>query len=41
MGSSGRERVRRFEVAKGEKHKTVRVWLLGGFRVSVGSTTIT
>ena len=41
MGSSGFERVRRSEVARGEKRKTVRVWLLGGFRVSVGSRTIT
>ena len=40
MGSSGYERVRRSEVARGEKRETVRVWLLGGFRVSVGSRTI-
>ena len=40
MGSSGREPVRRSEVAIGEKRETVRVWLLGGFRVSVGSGTI-
>src|SRR5919112_1659190 len=40
MGSSRRERVRSSEVARGEKRKTVRVWLLGGFRVSVGSRTI-
>jgi predicted ATPase/DNA-binding SARP family transcriptional activator/DNA-binding CsgD family transcriptional regulator len=40
MGSSGRERERRSEVARGEKRETVRVWLLGGFRVSVGSGTI-
>jgi hypothetical protein len=25
----------------GERHKGVRVWLLGGFRVGVGSRTIT
>jgi predicted ATPase/DNA-binding SARP family transcriptional activator/DNA-binding CsgD family transcriptional regulator len=40
MDSSGRERVRRSEAARGQKRETVRVWLLGGFRVSVGSTTI-
>jgi predicted ATPase/DNA-binding SARP family transcriptional activator/DNA-binding CsgD family transcriptional regulator len=39
MGSS--ERVRRSEVARGQKRKTVRVWLLGSFRVSVGSRIIT
>jgi predicted ATPase/DNA-binding SARP family transcriptional activator/DNA-binding CsgD family transcriptional regulator len=41
MGSSRRERVRRSEVARGEKRKTVRVRLLGGFRASVDSRTIT
>jgi hypothetical protein len=40
MGSSGRERVRSYEVGRSEKRKVVRVWLLGGFRVSVGSRTI-
>jgi DNA-binding SARP family transcriptional activator len=40
MGSSGYERVRRSEVARGGKRKVVRVWLLGGFRVSVGSGSI-
>ena len=40
MDSSGCERVRRSEVARGENRKSLRVWLLGGFRVSVGSTTI-
>ncbi|MCD6054330.1 MAG: hypothetical protein K0Q96_1522 [Rubrobacteraceae bacterium] len=39
MGSS--ERVRRSEVARGKKRKTIRVWLLGSFRVSVGSRIIT
>ena len=41
MGSSGSEGVRRFEVARGEKRKTIRVWMLGAFRISVGSRTIT
>jgi predicted ATPase/DNA-binding SARP family transcriptional activator/DNA-binding CsgD family transcriptional regulator len=41
MGSSGSEGVRRSEVARGEKRKTIRVWLLGGFRVSVDSRIIT
>jgi hypothetical protein len=41
MSSSGRERVRRSEVARSEKRMTIRAWLLGGFRVSVGSRTIT
>ena len=40
MGSSGHERVGTSEVAGGEKRKTVRVRLLGGYRISVGSTTI-
>jgi predicted ATPase/DNA-binding SARP family transcriptional activator/DNA-binding CsgD family transcriptional regulator len=40
MNSSGSERVRSSEVARGEKRKIVRVWLLGGFRISVGSGTI-
>src|SRR5215212_3245045 len=41
MGSSRRERVRSSEVTRGETRKTIRVWLLGGFRVSVGARTIT
>src|SRR5829696_3072033 len=41
MGSSGSERVGSSEVPIGESRKAVRVWLLGGFRVSVGSRTIT
>src|SRR5829696_5367540 len=41
MGSSGSERAGSSEVPMGEKHKAVRVWLLGGFWVSVGSRTIT
>jgi predicted ATPase/DNA-binding SARP family transcriptional activator/DNA-binding CsgD family transcriptional regulator len=40
MGSSGHKRVRRSGVWRGETRKAVRVWLLGGFRVSVGSRTI-
>jgi predicted ATPase/DNA-binding SARP family transcriptional activator/DNA-binding CsgD family transcriptional regulator len=42
MDSSGRERVRRSEAARGQNRETVtvRVWLLGGFRVSLGSGTI-
>jgi hypothetical protein len=40
MGSSGSERVRSFETPMGEKRKAVRVWMLGGFRVAVGSRTI-
>ena len=40
MGPSGSERLRRSEVARGEKRKPIRVWLLGGFRVSIGSRTI-
>ena len=38
MGSSGSRRVSSPET--GEKRKVVRVWLLGGFRVGTGSTTI-
>src|SRR5688500_17267765 len=34
------ERVARSEAPTGEKPEAVRVWLLGGFRVSVGSRTI-
>lgn len=41
MGSSRSERVRGPETPTGGKRKAVRVWLLGGFRVSVGSRTIT
>jgi predicted ATPase/DNA-binding SARP family transcriptional activator/DNA-binding CsgD family transcriptional regulator len=41
MGSSGSRRVSRPETLTGGKRKVVRVWLLGGFRVSVGSRTIT
>src|SRR5215210_2419704 len=41
MGSSGSERVSRPEVPMGETRKALRVWLLGGFRVGVGSRTIT
>src|SRR5919107_2064980 len=40
MGSSGFERVSRPEVPKSETRKAVRVWLLGGFRVGVGSRII-
>jgi DNA-binding SARP family transcriptional activator len=40
MGSSGYKRVKRSEVARGEKRMAVRVWLLGRFRVSVGVRTI-
>src|SRR5215211_2256579 len=40
MGPSGPQRVRSPEATAGEKRKAVRVWLLGGFRVSVGSRTI-
>src|SRR5215208_4326240 len=40
MGSSGSERVSRPEVPMGETRKAVRVWLLGGFRVGVGSRII-
>src|SRR5918994_7391916 len=41
MGPSGSERVSRPQTPMGEIRKPVRVWLLGGFRVSVGSRTIT
>src|SRR5918998_607051 len=41
MDSSGSERVGNFETPTTEKRKVVRVWLLGGFRVSVGSRTMT
>src|SRR5215210_8070153 len=41
MGSSGSKRVSRPEVPMGETRKALRVWLLGGFRVGVGSRTIT
>jgi predicted ATPase/DNA-binding SARP family transcriptional activator/DNA-binding CsgD family transcriptional regulator len=40
MGSSDSKRARSPEAPTGEKPKAVRVWLLGGFRVSVGSRTI-
>src|SRR5215204_705186 len=40
MGTSGSKRVRSSETPIGEKREAVRVWMLGGFRVSVGSTTI-
>ena len=40
MDSSGTKRVWSSETPMDEKRKVVRVWLLGGFRVSVGSTTI-
>ena len=39
-GSSGSKRVRSSETPMGETSKAVRVWLLGGFRISVGSRTI-
>src|SRR5215213_87852 len=41
MGSSGFERVSRPEVPTGETREAVRVWLLGGFRVGVGSRIVT
>jgi predicted ATPase/DNA-binding SARP family transcriptional activator/DNA-binding CsgD family transcriptional regulator len=41
MSSSGSERLRSSEVARREKRETIRVWLLGGFRVSVDSRIIT
>src|SRR5215218_8233888 len=41
MGPSGPKRVRTPEATAGEKRKAVRVWLLGGFRVSVGPRAIT
>jgi hypothetical protein len=34
------EGVRRSEASTGKRPEAVRVWLLGGFRVSVGSRTI-
>jgi predicted ATPase/DNA-binding SARP family transcriptional activator/DNA-binding CsgD family transcriptional regulator len=40
MGSPEPQRVRRFEAPNRDKPGTVRVWLLGGFRVSAGSTTV-
>jgi DNA-binding SARP family transcriptional activator len=40
MDSSTSERARSLEAPMGEKRKVVRVWLFGGFRVSVGSRTI-
>jgi DNA-binding SARP family transcriptional activator len=40
MGSSSLERMERLEATTGEKPEAVRVWLLGGFRVSVGARTI-
>jgi DNA-binding SARP family transcriptional activator len=41
MGSSGSVRARSTEAQTGGKGNAVRAWLLGGFRVSVGSRTIT
>jgi hypothetical protein len=41
MGSSDSKRVKGLEVPMGEQRKAVRVWMLGGFRVSVGSRIIT
>src|SRR5919112_1963343 len=40
MGSSGSKRVRKLGTPTGGKRKVVRVWLLGGFQVSVGSRII-
>ena len=40
MGSSDSKRARSPEAPTGEKRKVVRVWLLGGFRVSVESRGI-
>ena len=40
MGSSDSKRVSSPEAPTGGKRKAVRVWLLGGFRVSVGSRAI-
>src|SRR5215217_932875 len=40
MGSSDSMRAKSPETPMGEKRKAVRVWMLGGFRVSVGSRTI-
>jgi hypothetical protein len=39
-GSPGSQRVQGPEAPTGEKRKAVRVWLLGGFRVSVGPRAI-
>jgi DNA-binding SARP family transcriptional activator len=41
MGSAGSQRVRSPEAPTGRKRKVVRIWLLGGFRVGVGSRVIT
>src|SRR5215208_2779071 len=41
MGHSGPKRARSPETPTGKKPKAVRVWLLGGFRVSVGPRAIT
>src|SRR5688500_17670783 len=40
MGSSGSKRVRKLGTPTGGKREVVRVWLLGGFQVSVGSRII-
>jgi DNA-binding SARP family transcriptional activator len=40
MGSSDSKRARSPETPTAEKRKVLRVWLLGGFRVSVGSRAI-
>src|SRR4051794_37851919 len=40
MGPSGSKRVSSPETPMGGKREAVRVWMLGGFRVSVGSRTI-
>ena len=37
MGSSDAKRVKSLEASRGGKREAVRVWLLGGFRVGVGS----
>src|SRR5215212_6475679 len=41
MGHSGPKRARSPETPTGKKPEAVRVWLLGGFRVSVGPRAIT
>lgn len=41
MSSSGSTRVGSPAAPRGEKRKALRVWLLGAFRASVGSRTIT
>jgi predicted ATPase/DNA-binding SARP family transcriptional activator/DNA-binding CsgD family transcriptional regulator len=41
MGYSGSEHAGSIEALEGEKREAVKVWLLGGFRVSVGSRAIT